>query len=494
MNLKPTSRRGVQICHDKHHSRKSIGFEEFTSGLATENSSIKDLTSTLAAEREKSSITPTQPRELVGLKRLDQIDLALVLGPADLQRFDVARTPNSSNGPADLQRFDVARNPRSTNGPADLQRFDVARTPNSSNGPADLKRFDVARTPRSTNGPEDLKRFDVARTPNTPNSTKRRRSALRTATRISRARDNDQKTLGTYLPGHHRAFVLAPIQGPDDSFRAPDWDWFFQEVSRLTSTPVPVPKSPPFLFDMSDASCIHNQNVLKSFEYDLKRVIDDNTGSTISFGSEFRPADQLRPLLSRHPLFDAMEKFIYHGMPYIFSRELTAEESLMELTASITRGNHKSATDENEQVKKLISKDVTHGFSVPFPASTVTLLPSPVVTPLGLAKQWTLDNKGDRVPKFRMTQDLSFSSSDPAHAISINKRIDMTSYPEMIYGWCFSRTLHFIASLRYHHPRRRILIAKYDFSDAYRRIAHSAQAAHQTISIRVTANEEVSKT
>jgi hypothetical protein len=168
-----------------------------------------------------------------------------------------------------------------------------------------------------------------------------------------------------------------------------------------------------------------------------------------------------------------MEKCIDHGMPYIFSRELTAKESLMELTASIARGNHKSATDELEQVKTLISKDVTHGFSVPFPALTVTLLPSPVVTPLGLTKQWTLDNKGDRVLKFRMTQDLSFSSSDPTHAISINKRIDMTSYPEMIYGWCFSRTLHFITSLRYHHPRRRILIAKYDFSDAYHQIAHS---------------------
>ena len=59
----------------------------------------------------------------------------------------------------------------------------------------------------------------------------------------------------------------------------------------------------------------------------------------------------------------------------------------------------------------------------------------------------------------------------------------MTSYPEMIYGWCFARTLHFIASLRYHHSVHQILIVKYYFSDAYRRIAHSAQAAHQTISI-----------
>jgi hypothetical protein len=179
-----------------------------------------------------------------------------------------------------------------------------------------------------------------------------------------------------------------------------------------------------------------------------------------------------------------MEMCIYHCMPYIFSNELTANQSLMELTESIACGNHKSATDEFEQVKQLlISKDVTHGFSVPFPASTVTLLPSPVVNPLGLAKQWALDNRDERVLKFRMMQDLSFLSSDPTHAISINKRIDMTSYPEMIYGWCFARTLHFIASLRYHHPLRRILIVKYNFSDAYRRITHSAQAAHQTVSI-----------
>ena len=81
----------------------------------------------------------------------------------------------------------------------------------------------------------------------------------------------------------------------------------------------------------------------------------------------------------------------------------------------------KSATDELEQVKRLLSKDVTHGFSVPLPALTVTLLPFPVVIPFGLAKQWTLDNRGERVPKFRMTQDMSFSSSDHTHAISVNK-------------------------------------------------------------------------
>ena len=52
---------------------------------------------------------------------------------------------------------------------------------------------------------------------------------------------------------------------------------------------------------------------------------------------------------------------------------------------------------------------------------------------------------------------------------------------EMIYGWCLPRTLHYKVTLRARHPEMRILMRKYDYSDAYRRIAHSAEAATQTI-------------
>lgn len=68
--------------------------------------------------------------------------------------------------------------------------------------------------------------------------------------------------------------------------------------------------------------------------------------------------------------------------------------------------------------------------------------------------------------------------------VSIYDRIDMTAYPEMIYGWCFPRILHNVIALRLAYPGLRILISKYDYSDAYyRRIAHSAKAAVQTIAI-----------
>jgi hypothetical protein len=57
----------------------------------------------------------------------------------------------------------------------------------------------------------------------------------------------------------------------------------------------------------------------------------------------------------------------------------------------------------------------------------------------------------------------------------------MEAYPEMIYGWCLPRILHSIVALRLASPSVAIFIAKYDYSDAYGRIAHSAGAVAQTI-------------
>jgi hypothetical protein len=81
--------------------------------------------------------------------------------------------------------------------------------------------------------------------------------------------------------------------------------------------------------------------------------------------------------------------------------------------------------------------------------------------------------------KHRLTHDLSFEIT--GEDLSVNNRVDMTQYPKMIFGWCLPRIIHFIVALRIAHPGKRILIAKYDFSDAYRRIAHSARAASQSI-------------
>jgi hypothetical protein len=113
----------------------------------------------------------------------------------------------------------------------------------------------------------------------------------------------------------------------------------------------------------------------------------------------------------------------------------------------------------------------------------VSRIPGAAVQPLGIAKQRTVEPDGTRIPKYRLTQDLSFTSNKEGPNRSINSRVDMGAYAEMVYGWCFPRILHFVASMRRYHPSLYILISKYDYCDAYRRIAHSAAAVIQTIAI-----------
>ena len=173
-------------------------------------------------------------------------------------------------------------------------------------------------------------------------------------------------------------------------------------------------------------------------------------------------------------------------MQYVFERELTPDERSDEVDAMLASGNHKSAHTERVRVGELLAKDVTHGFTIPLPLSVVRLIPGAMVQPLGLVQQWTVNLDGERKAKFRFTQDLSFSTDRGSRPTSINARVDMSANVEMVYGWCLPRIVHFIVSLRSQNPTLLILISKYDYSDAYRRIAHSATAAAQTIAINET--------
>jgi hypothetical protein len=103
-----------------------------------------------------------------------------------------------------------------------------------------------------------------------------------------------------------------------------------------------------------------------------------------------------------------------------------------------------------------------------------------MVQPCGITSQFTLEPDRSHAVKKRLTHDMSFGMTQDK--VSVNDRIDMTAYEEMVYGWCLPpRLIHFIVALRLKHPRKRILIAKYDFSDAYRRMTFLARAANQSI-------------
>jgi hypothetical protein len=67
-----------------------------------------------------------------------------------------------------------------------------------------------------------------------------------------------------------------------------------------------------------------------------------------------------------------------------------------------------------------LTKDVVHGFSMVIPVELVPLIPDAMVQPVGLAKEWTLDEDGNRIIKYRITQDLSYSETSKEFPMSIN--------------------------------------------------------------------------
>jgi hypothetical protein len=314
----------------------------------------------------------------------------------------------------------------------------------------------------------------------------------RNAKRLREADAADRATLGespsfvrsrvpSFLPGDAALFFHEPIVGPVDENEPPPW--FIDAIRTICGTLSPTPSKPPIRFELSDEAALYNAELLDSVDCDLGRLIREHSASTLGFGSEFRGVGELRPLLSRHPHFPQLEALLTEGMPYVFTRELSTGEKESEVASMLARGNHKSAQQEQEKVGELLAKDVLHGFAIPLPAGFVSRIPGAMVQPLGLVQQWTVDEEGRRKIKYRLTQDLSFSADQNGEPKSVNSRVDMSAYAEMVYGWCLPRILHYVVSLRRNNPGLLILISKYDYSDAYRRIAHSAGAATQTIAI-----------
>ena len=80
-----------------------------------------------------------------------------------------------------------------------------------------------------------------------------------------------------------------------------------------------------------------------------------------------------------------------------------------------------------------------------------------------------------------MTHDLSHCILKKG--ISVNDRVDMERHPEMVCGWCLLRIIHFIVCLRCMHPLLRMCIAKFDHSDAHRRMLHAASSAIRSTSV-----------
>ena len=80
----------------------------------------------------------------------------------------------------------------------------------------------------------------------------------------------------------------------------------------------------------------------------------------------------------------------------------------------------------------LIKKDIVHGYRLPFPLSTIKSIPGAIVSPLNIAEQNTINERGEIIPSKRLThnQSMIYKSSNT----SVNVRVIKDNIPPIMYG------------------------------------------------------------
>jgi len=219
-----------------------------------------------------------------------------------------------------------------------------------------------------------------------------------------------------------------------------NWHQFYTQVETIARSAVPAPTASPIEFEYTIDAATNNSNLLAEVGYDLGKFINQHPGSTMSYGSELRPLDQIGPLLTHHPSFERFKRNHAHGIDYPLE-PLAEEERIAMLQNTIERGNHKSALSEEERphVTKLMVQDVELGYGIPLTVESITKIPGAEVYPVGCQNQLTIDESGNVIPKKRVTHDLSHNRREGQ---SVNQRVREEELPGVMFGHATLRFLH----------------------------------------------------
>ena len=92
----------------------------------------------------------------------------------------------------------------------------------------------------------------------------------------------------------------------------------------------------------------------------------------------------------------------------------------------ILRGNHKSSQPvlNAAALNKTISKDIDHGWSLPLTIEYLKSIKNAGVVPLGVAEKFSINEKGERYTKRRVTHDYSLPGPS---GLSVNNRVQQES-------------------------------------------------------------------
>jgi hypothetical protein len=241
-------------------------------------------------------------------------------------------------------------------------------------------------------------------------------------------------------------------------------------VSALIADILAIPSQNPgpsqFQFNLDLTSAIHNGKIVEAHNFDLASAIRSDGPSPLSFGSEFRPASVLQPLLGLHPLWPRIQDMLRRGS-HFSADSLPPDDCLPQVVAALAYGNHKGAVNDPDTLYDLLDGDVTHGFNMPLPLSFAQKIKGLLISPMNIARQNTIDFMGNIMPKDCLCHDHSMEFLPKS---SLNSRARMLDHEPCHFGHALNRLFHFIVHLRLRHPTKRILMTKVDWKAASRRV------------------------
>jgi hypothetical protein len=185
-------------------------------------------------------------------------------------------------------------------------------------------------------------------------------ATARNENRLTQANRKDQNALGELTrnccSSDPNYFLPDSMLSPNDTFQPPPW--FMKEITAIAQTDLLAPTKSPVRFDVSTEAAHHNASLLRAIDCNFQHFFQSQAGSSLDFGSEFCPVEQLRPLLRQHPGFNELAKITVSGMPHCHTSDITETERCNKVLALLAWGNHKSAQEEPEIIEQLLAKDV----------------------------------------------------------------------------------------------------------------------------------------
>ena len=157
-------------------------------------------------------------------------------------------------------------------------------------------------------------------------------------------------------------------------------------IKSIVESHSPRPDKPLFEFAIMSKAAERNFLVLKSFDFNMKRVLKAQATSPMGYGSKFRKGHILQPLLQNHPRWSRLKKLLEFGSQWP-TTSISEEDRVANLLEAQSFGNHKGASSQPELLKELVTSDVIHGYALPLLLDKITCIPGVCMAPLNIQAQ-----------------------------------------------------------------------------------------------------------